>query len=66
MRAVGVKFSTARKAARLKELNVTPKYVNDLADAGYKDLSYDQLRRLATHGITPEFIRRMTNSTRKD
>jgi hypothetical protein len=66
MRAAGVNFGTAREAARLKELNVTPKYISDLAAAGYKNLSYDQLRRLATHGITAEFIRRMSNTTRKD
>ena len=61
-----VQFTMNREAARLKGLGVTPKYVNDLAAAGYKDLSYDQLRRLATHGITPEFIRRMSNANRKD
>jgi hypothetical protein len=40
--------------------------VSDLAAAGYKDLSFHELKRLARHGITPEFIRRMSGANRKE
>ncbi|HKS40375.1 MAG TPA: M56 family metallopeptidase [Blastocatellia bacterium] len=34
-------------------------FINDLAAAGYKGLSVDELIEMKTHGVTPEFIRDM-------
>jgi hypothetical protein len=49
--------ATVADLVRVVQHGVNPRYVSDLASAGYKVTSLDQLVRLRDHGVTIDFIR---------
>lgn len=49
--------ATTADVVRVVDHGVTPKYIDDLASAGYHPASLDEFVRLRDHGVNVEFIR---------
>ena len=53
------RWKTLEPLIELRDHGVTPAYVRQLSEQGYKGLAADDLRRSRDHGITPEYVRAM-------
>ncbi|HEY6362406.1 MAG TPA: M56 family metallopeptidase [Vicinamibacterales bacterium] len=51
---------TAAELIRARAHGVTPRYVSELGELGYAQLSLDALVRARDHGVSPEYIRDLT------
>lgn len=58
MRAAGYNVSLDKYLA-FRIFNITPAYIRELNDLGYRDLDSDAITSFRIHKVTPEFIRGM-------
>jgi hypothetical protein len=58
MRASGVDL-TLEKYIEMRIFNVTPEFAQEMAHAGYPDLSRDVLVQFRIHGVDPDFVREL-------
>jgi beta-lactamase regulating signal transducer with metallopeptidase domain len=56
MGRLGFRISSSRKMLSLALLNVTLDYAKGIIDAGYDDLSLDELTKAHIHDVTPMYI----------
>lgn len=64
VRAAGYRFDTD-EIVRMRDLGVDGPYVSELGRLGYADMSAEEIGRLRTYGITPDFIRRANDAGRR-
>lgn len=57
--------ATTRELSKMRAVGVTPKFIRDLAAAGYTNLSVRDLTRLAAVGVDDKFIREMSQDREK-
>ena len=52
------RFSSSELMAMAVQ-GVTPRWLNDMAALGYRDLTVDQIVSMAVQGVTPDYVRQM-------
>ena len=58
MGALGYRLGSLDPLITLRDHGVTPSYVRELAELGYKNLPAEDIRKARDHGISPECVRR--------
>ena len=56
------KLLSTKELISLRAMGVTPSYIKQISDAGYKNLTAKDLTSLRAMGVTPEFIKSLADA----